>query len=90
MDDLVADTLAEMQRKLDRQRFAASRLQRAHNRTLKRLSNTVEERNELRSLIEATHPHAALQYAYRLWCHRRGIHTPEEKRDARVREEVRR
>jgi hypothetical protein len=76
---------AELQRKMDRQSFAASRLQRAHNRALRRLQAAALERDGLRKIIEMHPSQEALQFEYRLWCHRFGIPTPEEKAEAKAR-----
>ena len=71
-------SVEDMQRKLDRMRLATHRLQTAHNRTLNRLKVASQERDELRSLIEAKA--GTLMYIdYELWCRSRGIPTAHEK-----------
>jgi Tfp pilus assembly protein PilN len=83
--ETLSTTNAELQRRDERRRFQAARLQRAHNRLLRRHAKAsvvlTDLKRRLEGFIEFPGSPVALRIMYESWCRDAGVPTPRERAD---------
>jgi hypothetical protein len=84
---MVESPNAELQRKDERRRFQATRLQRAHDRALRRLRKVSEDLASLRAVVERLIPQQGsdVAFEYAKWCARVGALSPAQRAARRAR-----